>query len=162
MLKHILIPLDGSQLAEKALDYARRVISPKTEITLLMAIDPPDYLAYGQYSGQSGGLPATAAGPIVDYQAMAQDMMSHARTYLNRVADELRKSGYTVHVTIETGTPADVVIETARKHPQIDTIVMSTHGRSGLTRWLLGSVTIKVLNAAPCPVYVIPPEHGKD
>lgn len=162
MLKHILIPLDGSQLAEKALDHARHVTTPKTEITLLMAVDPPDYLAYGQYSGQSGGLPATAAGPIVDYQAMAQDMMTHAQTYLNRVADKLRQSGYIVHVVIEMGTPAEAIVDTARNHPQIDTIIMSTHGRSGLTRWLLGSVTSKVLSAAPCPVYVIPPEHEKE
>ena len=56
---------------------------------------------------------------------------------------------------VEAGDPATVIVETAQKL-HVDAIVMSTHGRSGLSRWLFGSVTQKVLAASCCPVFVIP------
>ncbi|MBZ0298135.1 MAG: universal stress protein [Anaerolineae bacterium] len=159
MLRHILIPLDGSQLAEKSLEYARRISNNSTAITLLMAVDPQEHIAYGMY--QPGVSQASATNPVIDYKSITDDLLEQGHRYLNRVADDLRKSGYKVDVILELGAPADIIIETAG-HAEIDTIVMSTHGRSGLTRWLLGSITQKIISAAPCPVYVIPPaRNGK-
>ena len=60
-----------------------------------------------------------------------------------------------VGVEVHVGEPANVIVETAERL-KVDAIVMSTHGRSGLSRWLFGSVTNKVLSANVCPVYVIP------
>ncbi len=156
MLKHILIPLDGSQLAERALDYAQHLFGADTRVTLIMAVDPPEVIPYGTYGGSPGG------GLIesrVDYQSLAEDMHQQSKLYLERVAADFKKRGINVSCRAEIGTPVDVIIDTAREI-QADTIVMSTHGRSGLTRWLLGSVTQKILTSAPCPVYVIPPGSG--
>jgi len=160
MLKHILVPLDGSELSEKAIEHVKHLVSPQTEITLLVAVDSPEYIAYSMYGTQ----PVAAATPVstgFDYQALSDEMLTQSRSYLERIAADLKQSGYKVNQTVETGQPADLIVETAQKLG-VDTIVMSTHGRSGLSRWLLGSVTSKVLSAAPCPVYVIPRDktHG--
>lgn len=158
MLKHILLPLDGSELAEKAIEAAMKIMEKGMQITLMMAVDPPETLAYNYYA-----LGPTAAGvPIVetpvDYQTISEEMMRNARAYLDTKAAILQHAGYKVDVLAIYGEPADVIIESAEKL-KVDTIVISTHGRSGFSRWILGSVTNKVIGAAPCPVYVIPPEH---
>ena len=157
MLHHILIPLDGSQLAEKALDYLHQIAGSETKVTLLIAITPPEHIVYGMY-GEAGMAPGVSPNPAVEYDTITDDMLEQSRLYLKRVADELRPRVASVTTKIEMGAPADIIVETATAQ-QADTIIMSTHGRSGLSRWLLGSVTQKVLSAAPCPVYVIPPDR---
>ena len=157
MLRHILIPLDGSQLAEKALDYLRQIAGADTTVTLLIAITPPEHITYGMY-GEAGMAPVVSPNPAVEYDTITDDMMEQSRLYLKRIADELRPRVAAVKTKVEVGAPADVIVETAITQ-DVDTVIMSTHGRSGLSRWLLGSVTQKVLSAAPCPVYVIPPDR---
>jgi nucleotide-binding universal stress UspA family protein len=154
MLKHILVPLDGSELSEKAIEHVKRLIGTETEITLLVAVDSPEYIAYSMYGTQSMP-PVTPVTSRFDYQSLADEMMTQSRTYVERIAADLQQTGYKVNQLVETGLPAELIVETAQKLG-VDTIVMSTHGRSGLSRWILGSVTSKVLSAAPCPVYVIP------
>lgn len=156
MLNHILIPLDGSELAERALAYAEQIASPGAEITLLTAVDPPEYLTYSMYGNQTIPSGMITPRPGVDYQAIADEMLKDARDYIDRVANRLQKAGYRVHRKIEMGAPAEAILKAAEA-AGVDAIVMSTHGRSGLSRWLLGSVTQKVLSAAPCPVFVTPP-----
>jgi nucleotide-binding universal stress UspA family protein len=87
---------------------------------------------------------------------MVEDNLASARDYLMRVSSELRKN-HEVRVTMEikVGKPADVITELAETE-FVDAIVMSTHGRNGFERFIFGSVTQKVLNAMPCPVFVIP------
>jgi nucleotide-binding universal stress UspA family protein len=157
MLKHILVPLDGSELSEKAIEHVKHLAGTETEITLLVAVDSPDYIAYSMYGTQ----PIAPVAPMssrFDYQSLADEMLTQSRAYLERIAEDLKKDGYRVHQIVETGMPAELIVETAQKLG-VDAIVMSTHGRSGLSRWILGSVTSKVLSAAPCPVYVIPRER---
>lgn len=154
MLKHILVPLDGSELSEKAIEHVKRLVGTETEITLLVAVDSPEYFAYSMYGTQPIP-PVTTVTPRFDYQSLANEMLSQSQIYLERIAADLKQSGYKVHESVETGSPAELIVETAQRLG-VDAIVMSTHGRSGLSRWILGSVTSKVLGAAPCPVYVIP------
>lgn len=154
MLKQILVPLDGSEISEKAIEHVKRLVGPETEIALLVAVDSPEYAAYSVYGTQ----PIAQVSPMTtgfDYQALADQMAAQSRNYLERIAADLKQSGYKVTQTVEIGFPAELIVETAEKLG-VDAIVMSTHGRSGLSRWILGSVTSKVLSAAPCPVYVIP------
>jgi nucleotide-binding universal stress UspA family protein len=154
MLKHILVPLDGSELSEKAIEHVKNLVGKETEITLLMAIDSPESIAYSMYGTQSVP-PVVPVNPSFDYQSLADEMMMQAQAYLERVAQYLSQTGQKVYRTVEIGSPAELIIDTAEKLG-VDVIVMSTHGRSGLSRWILGSVTSKVLSASPCPVYVIP------
>jgi nucleotide-binding universal stress UspA family protein len=159
MLKHLLLPLDGSELAEKALEYVDKLVGSGSKITLLMAIDPPEAMAYSTYGAQ-----VATAGPVIEqsllnYSAVAENMMDHGKNYLAKKTEALQKAGYTVQTLIDYGYAADMIIDTAEKE-QVDAIVICTHGRSGLSRWILGSVTQKILGAAVCPVFVIPPDRN--
>ena len=89
MLHHILIPLDGSQLAEKALDYLHQIAGSETKVTLLIAITPPEHIVYGMY-GEAGMAPGVSPNPAVEYDTITDDMLEQSRLYLKRVADELR------------------------------------------------------------------------
>lgn len=142
MLKHILVPLDGSALAEKALDYAVRIIAPKRRITLVCIVEISD--AASTFYPQAANL------------MMVEDSLASARDYLDRIAIALRtEHQLRVNIEIKVGSPADVIIEIAETE-FVDAIVISTHGRTGVERFIFGSVTQKVLSSMPCPVFVVP------
>ncbi len=145
MLKHVLVPLDGSKLAEDALKHALDLLGSGGKITLISAVDVPEVPIYGYY-------PPTT---VPDYESAKDDLLPQAKTYLQGIAAGLTDKGVTIATEAEVGEPAHVITEFAQKL-HVDAIVMSTHGRSGLSRWLFGSVTNKVLSAKPCPVYVVP------
>ncbi|MCU0511650.1 MAG: universal stress protein [Anaerolineae bacterium] len=149
MLKHILVTLDGSELAETALEYARAMVAPGGRITLLSVLDIPDMQMLTLYEVPLMMQPN-------DYNEFVATTERSAREYLRRTADKLQlDASFTVDYEFDSGDPAAVILERA-KVQQVDAIVMSTHGRSGFSRWLFGSVTQKVLNAMPCPVLVVP------
>ena len=142
MLKHVLVPLDGSALAEKALDYAVRIIAPKRRITLVCIVEVPDV--------------ASTFHPLPANLMMVEDSLASAKDYVNRIADTLRKEHQLrINIEVKIGKPADVITEIA-ENEFVDAIVISTHGRTGVERFIFGSVTQKVLNAMPCPVLVVP------
>lgn len=130
MLNHILIPLDGSKLAEHALRPVSHFLKPGGQITLLSVV-----------SGDTGDLPRVGD--------VALDR------YLEQIAARLRLEGFSAQVEIAAGDPADQIVGRAHKLG-VELIVMGTHGRSGLEKLLYGSVTSKVLAITACPVLVIP------
>ncbi len=149
MLKHVLVPLDGSQLARTALDYALQLLGDSGTITLVTVLQQPEIPIYDFY-------PVTVTTQGKDYEATFAETLSHAQSYLKLLAEDIREHHpYKVTIEIEAGDPAIAIVEIAEKQ-KVDAIVMSTHGRSGLSRWLFGSVTQKVLGANVCPVFVIP------
>lgn len=83
-----------------------------------------------------------------------------ARSYREEKRAERAARGLAVRTVVERGDPAQVVIECAQKEPA-DLIVMSSHGRSGFSRWLYGSVAHKVLQHAPCPLLLIRPGEAE-
>ena len=142
MLKHILVPLDGSALAEKALDYAVQIVAPKRRITLVCIVEVPDSVSY--------------LHPLPSNIMLVDDFIASAKDYTDRIAGELRKEHQLrVDIVIEVGKPAEVITRIAETE-FVDAIVISTHGRTGVQRFIFGSVTQKVLNAMPCPVFVVP------
>ena len=145
MLNHVLVPLDGSSLAEDALKHALDVVAPKGKITLVCAVESPDMLVYGYY-------PAVTAP---DYETTKNELLPYAKHYIEGVAKELVQDGYTVRQEVKLGDAATVITDIAEKQ-HVEAIVMSTHGRSGISRFLFGSVTSKVLEAKVCPVFVVP------
>ena len=151
MLNHILVPLDGSLLAEKALAQALRIVSPTGHITLVMVVDVPKLPIYG-YDLMTPSSPWTTEGSV-------NEIVGRSRSYLEGIADTCRTEDLHVSVLVEYGDPTTALTTVARER-KVDAIVMSTHGRSGLQRWLFGSVTRRVLETAPCPVYVIPAHDG--
>lgn len=141
--KRILVPLDGSSLAERAIADAIAIAEHrKAEIVLLHVLQPI-----------SGDLLETDGHPLhIDEQI---DMRkARAFEYLDRVRHRIAGRDVRTTVAVEMGPPADVVIDYARAHGA-DLIVMATHGRSGVKRWLLGSVADKVVRGASGPVLLV-------
>lgn len=145
MLKHILVPLDGSKLAEQALAHALDIVAPDGKITLVCAVEIPDVPDYGLY-------PAIA---ISRYEESKDELLPIARHYLESMAAETTQKGTFTRFEVTVGDPVGIITEAAERLA-VDAIVMSTHGRSGIGRFLFGSVTNKVLSANICPVFVIP------
>lgn len=142
MFKHLLVPLDGSGLAEKALDYAVQMVAPKRRITLVSIIEIPDV--------------ANTFHPLPANLTMVEENIASARAYIERIAGELRQQHQLrINIEVRVGKPAEVITHLAETE-FVDAIVMSTHGRNGIERFIFGSVTQKVLNAMPCPVFVVP------
>ena len=150
MLRHILVPLDGSLLAKTALDLATQVADTTCEITLVTAVKEPEYPTY----------PASPISVNPEYYPTLELLESDAKYYLEEIAAPLRQQGYHVSTRIEVGDSAECILHAAVKL-RVDVIVMSTHGRSGVSRLLFGSVTNHVLNQATCPVLVVPSQQTR-
>ncbi len=152
MIKNVLVTVDGSELSERALDYAVAITPADGAITLLSVVDLPDITAYGLYPMPIG----------VDYVNQTMNYAENGtKEYVARLAADLRERGLTVHEQIAIGDAAEMIITHAQEQ-NIDVVVMSTHGRSGISQWLFGSVTQKVLSRMPCPVFVVPGRKSSD
>jgi len=138
MYKKILVPLDGSELARKALDHAEELAKTYgAEIILLQVVRfMPIY-----------GSPELVTPLIVD-----EKQKEGAERYLTKLAEEMKTRGHKVTAIVKTGQQVAVEIIDFAKKSGVDLIVMCTHGRSGITHWALGSVTHKVLTRAQTPV----------
>jgi nucleotide-binding universal stress UspA family protein len=153
MFKHLLVPLDGSELSEKALPIACQGLSLEGTLTLLNAIELPSMNYISLYG-------MIAMVPRHDTDKLVPAIQKNAQVYLRRVVEKTHLPP-TVKVNLEVciGNPASVIVERAQAL-HVDAIVMSTHGRSGLNRWMFGSVTQRVLGLMPCPVIVVS-DHGQ-
>jgi len=141
--KHILVPLDGSELAETALNDAFSLAEMShADITLLHVIPTIE-----QVLGTETGHPI-----YIDQQWVSKK--AHAIDYLNDVRKRLNRQEIEVHPAVEMGSAPEIIISYAHNHP-VDLIVMATHGWSGLKRWVYGSVADKVLRGADLPVLLI-------
>lgn len=148
MLKTILVPLDGSQLAESAVDYALKLVGKDSKIILLSVVQVPQFPIYDFYPSPAPMVP--------QYETGMNDALKIARDYLDRLAEHLRQeTEATIIFEVEAGEPSEVIGLRAQALG-VDAIVMSTHGRSGVGRLLFGSITNKVLANAGIPVFVVP------
>jgi len=145
MFKHILVPLDGSRLAEAALPAACKLASKfDGEITLLRVTAPPFFLSHGDGRAYADLL-----------VTMRQENRAEAEAYLNAHKGSLRQQGYIVHIQVfEDESPANAILGVVEGQ-DMDTVVMSTHGRGGIARWVYGSVADKVLRHSHVPVLLI-------
>jgi nucleotide-binding universal stress UspA family protein len=138
--EHVLIPLDGSALAEEILEPAIALGALMcAEYTLLQAIEVP-VLGYAP-AAQVAGLE----------QQVLEQCRAQARAYVDRVAGRMRAHGLVVHTHVTSAPPALAIVDEARRHAA-DLIALSTHGRGGLARMLLGSVADTVVRWAGVPV----------
>jgi nucleotide-binding universal stress UspA family protein len=141
MYKKILVPLDGSDLATKALDQAEKLAKTFGAEIILFQVVPflPIY-----------GSPELVTPLIVD-----EKQKESAERYLTNLAEELKKRGHRVTAIVKTGQQVAVEIIDFAKEAGADLIVMCTHGRSGISRWVLGSVALKILTRAETPILLV-------
>jgi len=141
MYKKILVPLDGSEMATRALDQAEKLAKTFDAEIILFQVVPfmPIY-----------GSPELVTPLIVD-----EKQKEAVEKYLANVTEELKKRGFRVTATVRTGQQVAVEIIDFAKEVGVDLIVMCTHGRSGISRWVLGSVALKLLTRAETPILLI-------
>jgi nucleotide-binding universal stress UspA family protein len=148
MEQQILVPLDGSALAENILPHAEVVARMSARGLLLLHVVTPSETNQTRLW--------SAAAPADLRRQWEEEDLTRIHTYLTAVATRLQTEG--LHVRTEVLTehdPAEAIINRAAGDPAITLIALATHGRSGLSRWVFGSVAAKLLAAAPKPLLLL-------
>jgi nucleotide-binding universal stress UspA family protein len=148
MYKKILAPLDGSELSECSLEHVRAIATGCNvpEVILLRVVEP--------LSSSTIAALAEAGGKIIT--EVENDAKAEAKDYISRMVQKLNKEGMAVTGDIVYGGAAEEILDYTKKN-QIDLIIMSTHGRSGVSRWAFGSVADKVMRHSTVPVLIASP-----
>jgi len=141
MYKKILVPLDGSELAKKALEHAEKLAKIFNAEMILFQVIPFTSI-YGP--------PELVVPFVVD-----EKQKETVERDLTNLAQELEKRGLKVTASVKAGQQVAAEIIDFAKENGVDLIVMCTHGHSGITRWVLGSVAHKVLTRAETPILLI-------
>jgi nucleotide-binding universal stress UspA family protein len=141
MYRRILVPLDGSKLAEGVLPHAKS-------------------LAYSE--GAELILITVAANPAIDFafsdpglaQSAIEEQEERSQKYMADIEHGLREAGFKTSSLLRIGSVAETILGVAEEL-QVDIIAMSTHGRTGPARWLLGSIAERVVHNSKVPVLLI-------
>jgi nucleotide-binding universal stress UspA family protein len=141
MFEKIVVPLDGSRCAKRALDVAIKLARSESAALAICAIVDPIVI-----------VGTTAPSPATDL--LLSDREADARHLVEAAVQEARVAGLQAEGEMHLGVPFDEILRFA-KRKKADAIVMGTHGRSGLKRLFLGSVAESVLREADCPVIVV-------
>jgi nucleotide-binding universal stress UspA family protein len=144
MYKHILIPTDGSELSQKAIDHGAKLAKAlNAKITMLTVSEPFHIFALD---------PTVLTGTPAEYKRRIADITAQ---YLKTAKDTAVAAGVTCDgVHVEHEQPYRAIIDTASKMG-CDAIVMASHGRRGISAMVLGSETVKVLTHSSTPVVVV-------
>lgn len=144
MFKRIIVPLDGSDLAEIAIRPALELARISGGEIILISV--PVYRPVVVPGAMGYGVPQTESTLEVGREEVEQ--------YLAQVRRKHLQADVKMRTMVLSGDAAGAIVDSAEEE-EADLIAMTTHGYSGLTRWMLGSVTERVLRAAPCPVLVM-------
>ncbi|MHC5021864.1 MAG: universal stress protein [Planctomycetota bacterium] len=140
MLTKILVPLDGSTVGDAVLHQVRRLLVRQDAEVLLVRVIPEELVEGNTW--------------------VPEHTTENVRRHIERVCQELVDAGARAFFQIRTGEPAATILREAEDfEPSL--IVMSSHGRSGIARWLLGSVAERVLRAARHPVLISTAKHNE-
>ena len=142
MYERILVPLDGSALAETVLPHAEALAKKYESTIILLRVTPILQSA------------TVASSPPDDPKLVHRTEEQAARAYLGEVENRLREHGCPVEVRLPEGNAAEEILSHAASSG-VGLIAMATHGRSGLQRVLLGSVADEVVKKASCPVLLV-------
>ena len=144
MYSKVIIPLDGSEFSEQSLPYVQLVASSMSiPIELVEAFDI---------------LPPAVRDRYTPYivRLMLEEAQERSENYLSPIRERLEADGHRVFVSTLRGMPADAIVALAEADSEA-LVVMSTHGRGGIARWVLGSVADKVLHTISNPVLIVRP-----
>ncbi len=134
--QRILVPVDGSASSQAAARLAFELVQAYGSQVLMVSVaDVPPHL-YGISAGA------------------AEKMISLARGHMERILSEAQSCDVEAECVVREGEPAKILVELANQR-STDLIIIGSHGRTGLTRLLMGSVTERVIKASPCPILVV-------
>lgn len=143
-LKKVLVPLDGSELAETVLSHITPLAEKMSLEVVLLRV----------YSLLTGGYVADAEAYTPNLDRFLKEIKEEAEKYLAEKVQQLRRRGVKVSSDLLEGDAAGTIIDFAKKTPD-NFIGMCTHGRSGIGRWVLGSVTDRVVRHGGDPVLIV-------
>ena len=148
MYKNVLVPLDGSKLAECVLPHLEIVVTGcgVESVTFLRVVRP--FIPMTDYMGDSVS--------AVDVAAINNDAVKAAEEYLKKITADTKYTKVTARWEVIRGIEAESIADFA-KTKGMDLIIIATHGRSGVSRWVWGSVADRVLRSACVPVLMIRP-----
>jgi nucleotide-binding universal stress UspA family protein len=148
---NILIPLDGSQVAEQVLPHVKAIVECKSARVHLLSVAPvidnaaAAVMLYPLYVHRE---------QLADEDAERQRIQTELGNYLRNIARDFEQMGAKVHCVVRFGSPANEILSYAGEN-KIELIAMCTHGWSGLARWAYGSVADRVLRSSGCPVLLV-------
>jgi len=148
MYKKILVTLDGSEIGECVLEHLKTIAKgcDVPEVILLHVIEP--------LSAQSMTVLAQAGAETIT--RIEQEIQTDAENYMSKVTNNIKNDGINVTPVLVEGNASEEILKYAANN-KIDMIIMSTHGRSGISRFFMGSVANRVLNHSLVPVLIVPP-----
>ena len=153
MAEKILVPLDGSELGEAALKYVDSFLSkltPEKHATIVLLHVITELTHQIDLHGEGAGIVSV---PFT--QDEIKDQQGKSEAYLKKAAERLVTCGAKIETQVVVGThPAEEIVK-AEDECGCDLVAMSTHGRSGISRWAFGSVTDKVLRGGQVPVLMV-------
>lgn len=143
MFEKILLPTDFSDVAEKALDFVKKMKDAGTQkVVVLHVIKKNSLEVIAQYSS------------IRDFAEVEKEVEGDARKRISRIKKELTQCGFNVTVRIETGFPYSEILR-AEEEEDVSAIVIGSHGLSNIKEMLLGSVSESVIRKSKKPVIVV-------
>ena len=137
---NILAPIDGSECSQAAIQELIQTRSPGAQVRVMHVLEPFPVIEGWVYTPE--------------WDRMLEEQRKDAEEFVARAAQTLRDANFTVTTSIETGNPKSLILDAAAKWPA-DLIVIGSHGRRGLDRFLLGSVSEGVARHAPCSVLIV-------
>ncbi|MFW6074712.1 MAG: universal stress protein [Chloroflexota bacterium] len=147
MVETLIVPLDGSEVSERVLPLARQIVAEyQAKVRLVSVVEAPTEFS------------SWAAMPASVHAGEIEQWIDLRRSYLDDIASTF--AGADVAVKVDIGPPSVAILNEADAAPQ-PMIVMASHGRTGLGRLVLGSVTQRIIRRAACPVLVQPVHHGR-
>ena len=150
-IKTILVPIDFSPHSLKALDYAVEFAKPlKAALHVLLVIEPITYTTPADFY----------AGAATQVSTLILEQRRGAAEQLEQLRKRFKKKGIDLKTQLRSGIAYQEIVECAKKM-KADTIVHATHGRTGLSHLLMGSVAERVLRTAPCPVLTLRSDVAK-
>ena len=144
MFERILVPLDGSAFAESALSLARDLAQQLGSELIVITVVKPAHLELGDDASHEDLV-----------ERVRQTAFQQQTAYLNNKVHELQTQGLAIRGQVLDASDIAAAILNVASVEAVDLIVMTTHGRSGMSRWALGSVTERVLRQAICPVLAV-------
>ena len=144
MYQKILVPLDGSPVAECVMPHIEAIAKSESSLVELITVVEPLEIP------TRGGIAITDA----DLKQIASELRKETRQYLEGIVESLKKAGVKATYTILSGKPAETMVEYVNDNP-VDLVIIATHGRSGITKWIWGSFTEKILRAVNVPILLV-------
>jgi nucleotide-binding universal stress UspA family protein len=147
MYKKIMVPLDGSELAECVFPHLETIVKgcDSPEVIIVQAVEPLS-VPYGIEMWQFTS--------VKQVEVFETHQKAEAEKYLKNITARLKKSGINARAEIIYGKAGEVLSDYATKN-KVDLVIIATHGRSGISRWVFGSVADRLVHSVRAPVLIV-------